>query len=627
MAGKITQSFIDELMNRVDVVDVIDSRVPLKKAGREYTACCPFHNEKTPSFTVSQNKQFYHCFGCGAHGTAVGFLMEYEHMSFPEAIEELAHNVGIEVQYEANTGNRSFNTKEKKQDDSLYALMAKCDQYYRQQLRQHPQSNQVVEYLKQRGLSGEIAAEFGLGFAPAGWDNLQSKVADTANTIEKLVNCGMLIQKDDKKTYDRFRERIMFPIRDRRGRTIGFGGRILPGEQESKHERGGKAPAKYLNSPETPLFHKGQELYGLYETRQALRDIPRLLVVEGYMDVVALSQFGIRYAVATLGTATTEEHLHKLFRLTKEVVFCFDGDRAGRDAAWRALNNALPVMREGRQIRFMFLPDGEDPDSFVRAKGKEGFESGIVSSLTFSDFFFSQLGKQADTNSIDGRAQLVSLAGPLIAKLPPGVFSHMMRNQLAQLSRIEVNELDRLLASAPATNPASNLEIPAPPQPEYQSKPFLKRNNLRKQPLTPVRTALMRVLYQPALAQDAGNPGRFSGLSIPGIELLVKIIETLQSHPHLNSSAILERWRESEHGPHLEKLVAWTPELDDSEALKMEFLGALVRLDQLSIEQRYDFLLIRSNQGELSPDEKSELKELFVHINRDKLHGIEQKDK
>jgi len=630
MAGKITQSFIDELMNRVDVVEVIDSRVPLKKAGREYTACCPFHNEKTPSFTVSQNKQFYHCFGCGAHGTAIGFLMEYEHMSFPEAVEDLARNAGIEVQYEVNTGGNNFLPKEKKQDDSLYSLMAKCDQYYRQQLRQHAQSKQAVEYLKQRGLSGEIAAEFGLGYAPPGWDNLQSHIGESADKIENLVRCGMLIQKDDKKTYDRFRQRIMFPIRDRRGRTIGFGGRVLPDSQENNHERGAKPPAKYLNSPETPLFHKGQELYGIYEARQALRDIPRLLVVEGYMDVVALSQFGIRYAVATLGTATTEEHLHKLFRLTKEVVFCFDGDRAGRDAAWRALNNALPVMREGRQIRFMFLPDGEDPDSFVRAKGKEGFESEILNSLTFSDFFFSWLGKQADTNSIDGRAQMVALARPLITRLPPGVFSHMMRNQLAQLSRIESRELEQLLVQTDTKPVGSSMEMDPPPPDNYQSRhsrPYTKIKNINKQPLTPVRTALMRVLYQPALAQDAGNPNRFRGLSIPGIELLVKILETIQSHPHLNSSAILERWRDSEHGPHLEKLVAWTPELDDSEALKMEFLGALARLDHLNIEQRYDFLLIRSNQGELSPDEKSELKELFVHLNRDKLHGIEHKDK
>jgi len=613
MAGKITQTFIDELMNRIDIVEVIDSRVPLKKTGREYTACCPFHNEKTPSFTVSPNKQFYHCFGCGAHGTAVGFLMEYEHMNFPEAVEDLARHVGIEVQYETNS---SFTPKTQKKDDSLYELLAKCDQYYRQQLRKHPQAKQAVEYLKQRGLSGEIAAEFGFGFAPPGWDNLQSHFANSADKIEKLISGGMLIKKDENKTYDRFRNRIMFPIRDRRGRTIGFGGRILPGTEE----KGSKPPAKYLNSPETPLFHKGQELYGLYEARQALRDIPRLLVVEGYMDVVALAQFGIRNAVATLGTATTEEHLHKLFRLTKEVVFCFDGDRAGRDAAWRALNNALTVMREGRQIRFMFLPDGEDPDSFVRARKKQGFEAEIDNALTFSDFFFSWLGKQADTNSIDGRAQLVALASPLITKLPPGVFSHMMRNQLAQLARIDSTELDHLLTqnAAKPSSKSENIHATTGMQPAQAKRSFLKKNFNKKQPLTPVRIALMRALYQPSLAKDAGNPSRFNDLAIPGVELLVKILETLQAHPHLTSSAILERWRDSEHGPHLEKLVAWTPELDNSEAIKMEFLGALARLEYQRSEQRYDFLLARSNQGELSPEEKMELKELFVHINRDK---------
>ncbi len=359
MAGLIPQSFIDDLMNRIDIVEVIDGRVPLKKTGREYTACCPFHNEKTPSFTVSPTKQFYHCFGCGAHGTAIGFLMEYEHLSFPESVEELARLAGVPMEYEGPSPNEPVR---RKKDESLYDLLAKVDQYYRQQLRQHPQSRRAVDYLKQRGVSGEIAAEFGLGFAPPGWDNLERQLGQSAEVREKLVSTGMLIKKDSGGSYDRFRDRIMFPIRDRRGRTIAFGGRILPDNQE----KGDKPPAKYLNSPETPLFHKGQELYGLYEARQALRDITRLMVVEGYMDVVALAQYGIRYAVATLGTATTEEHLHKLFRLTPEIVFCFDGDRAGREAAWRALNNALPVMREGRQIRFMFLPDGEDPDSYVR---------------------------------------------------------------------------------------------------------------------------------------------------------------------------------------------------------------------------------------------------------------------
>jgi DNA primase len=601
MAGRIPHSFIDELMTRVDIVEVIDARVPLKKAGREYTACCPFHNEKTPSFTVSPTKQFYHCFGCGAHGTAVGFLMEYEHLSFPEAIEELARQLGLDVPYE---GPVSHEPQQRPRHDNLYDLLAQSDRFYRKQLRQHVQATRAVDYLKQRGLSGEIAAEFGLGFAPPGWDNLQSELGNTAERQDQLVTTGMLIRKDDGNCYDRFRDRIMFPIRDRRGRTIAFGGRILPDTQES----GAKAPAKYLNSPETPLFHKGQELYGLYEARQALRDIPRLLVVEGYMDVVALAQYGIRYAVATLGTATTQEHLNRLFRLTPEVVFCFDGDRAGRDAAWRALNNALPIMREGRQIRFMFLPEGEDPDSQVRAVGKTGFEAAIDQALTFSEFFFQHLGKLADTNSIDGRAQLVEQARPLLNLLPPGVFRHMMTEQLARLARLEPAELDALLtrkdqAAASKPGPATS-RTGRPPR--------------GAKPLSPVRQALMRLLYSPELAQSAGDPQRFADLAVPGIELLIKVLEILQENPKLNSSALLERWRGNEHGPHLEKLATWQPEVSTTESLEQEFFGALAQLDRQRLEHRYDFLLARSNQGALAPEEKRELQELFATLNRDK---------
>jgi DNA primase len=601
MAGSIPQSFIDELMTRVDIVEVIDARVPLKKAGREYTACCPFHNEKTPSFTVSPTKQFYHCFGCGAHGTAVGFLMEYEHLSFPEAIEELARQLGLEVPYE---GPASRESQHRPRNDNLYDLLAQSDRYYRRQLRQHVQATRAVDYLKQRGLSGEIAAEFGLGFAPPGWDNLQSELGNTAERQDQLVTTGMLIRKDDGNCYDRFRDRIMFPIRDRRGRTIAFGGRILPDTQES----GAKAPAKYLNSPETPLFHKGQELYGLYEARQALRDIPRLLVVEGYMDVVALAQYGIRYAVATLGTATTQEHLNRLFRLTPEVVFCFDGDRAGRDAAWRALNNALPIMREGRQIRFMFLPEGEDPDSQVRAVGKAGFEAAIDEALTFSEFFFQHLGKLADTNSIDGRAQLVEQARPLLNSLPPGVFRHMMTEQLARLARLEPAELDVLLTRKDQAG---------------ASKPGFAESRTGRpargaKPLSPVRQALMRLLYRPGLAQSAGDPDRFADLAVPGIDLLIKVLEILQENPNLNSSALLERWRGNENGSHLEKLATWQPEISTTESLEQEFRGALAQLDQQRLEHRYDFLLARSNQGALTPEEKRELQELFATLNRDK---------
>jgi DNA primase len=616
MAGRIPQTFIDELMSRVDIVEVIDSRVPLKKAGREYTACCPFHNEKTPSFTVSPNKQFYHCFGCGEHGTAVGFLMEYEHLSFPEAVEELARQVGLEVPYEGP----SQSEPQRQRNDSLYDLLAQSDRFYRQQLRQHPQASRAVDYLRQRGLSGEIAAEFGLGFAPPGWDNLLRELGTNSERQEQLVTTGMLIRKDDGKSYDRFRDRIMFPIRDRRGRTIAFGGRILPDTQErgakapaaaqgSASAAGGRKPgaAKYLNSPETPLFHKGQELYGLYEARQALRDIPRLLVVEGYMDVVALAQFDIRYAVATLGTATTQEHLNRLFRITPEVVFCFDGDRAGRDAAWRALNNALPIMREGRQIRFMFLPEGDDPDTRVRAVGKAGFEADIETALNFSEFFFQHLGKLADTNSIDGRAQLVEQARPLLKLLPPGVFRHMMTEQLARLARLDPAELEALLSRSEQTVKTRATQGRRPVA--HQGGP---------KPLSPVRIALMRLLYRPELAQAAGEPGRLAELEVPGIKLLVEVLEILQKNPKLNSSALLERWRGTENGSHLEKLATWEPEVTTDESLEQEFRGALAQLDQQRLEHRYDYLLARSNQGELDPEEKRELQELFATLNRDK---------
>ncbi len=595
--ARIPQSFIDELMNRVDIVEVIDARVPLKKAGREYSACCPFHNEKTPSFYVSPAKQFYHCFGCGAHGTAIGFLMEYEHLAFPEAVEELARQAGLEVPREM-TESRPPRPKD---EPDLYALLERADRQYRTWLRRHSEARRAIDYLKQRGLSGEIAAEYGLGFAPPGWDNLRQALADSPQTEKALITCGMLIPRDDGGAYDRFRDRIMFPIRDRRGRTIAFGGRILPDTAES----GEKKPAKYLNSPETPLFHKGRELYGLYEARQALRDIPRLLVVEGYMDVVSLAQFGIRYAVATLGTSTTADHLHRLFRVAPEVVFCFDGDRAGREAAVRALENALPVMREGRQIRFMFLPEGEDPDTRIRAVGREVFEAEIGNSLTFSEFFFQHLAEQADTGTIDGRARLVELARPLLARMAPGVFRHLLLQQLGRLTRMETADLERLLESGDKPAAAT-----APRGPAWR--------RAAPAPLSPVRVALMRLLHRPALAAEAGDPARFAELDLPGLDLLREVIEILQKNPHLNTSALLERWRERDHFRHLEKLALWQPEVDDAEGLKAEFLGALARLDRQRLQQRYELLLARSEQGSLNDEEMQELKDLFATLNRDK---------
>ena len=392
MAGLIPQEFIDDLVARADIVEVVGRRVPLKRAGREFKACCPFHEEKTPSFTVSPNKGFYHCFGCGAHGTAVGFLMDYDHMGFVEAIEALAAMVGVEVP-------RSDSDRPAQRYDELFDINANVARRWQRALADHAPA---VDYLKGRGIDGPTAKRFGIGYAPDGWSKILDRYGKSPEDIERLLTAGLIIRKDDGHHYDRFRERLMFPIRDTRGRTIGFGGRTI-----------GDGEPKYLNSPETVLFHKGRELYGLYEARQALREIERLVVVEGYMDVVALARHGIDFAVGTLGTATTPEHLNRLFRLTDNVDFCFDGDRAGRKAAWRALETALPLIREGRQVRFTFLPDKHDPDSYVNEFGANAFVTALDAGTRLADFLIGELVAQVDLDSVEGRARLAELARPL----------------------------------------------------------------------------------------------------------------------------------------------------------------------------------------------------------------------
>jgi DNA primase len=401
MAGLIPQDFIDDLVARADIVEVIGRRVQLKKAGREFKACCPFHDEKTPSFTVSPSKGFYHCFGCGAHGTAVGFLMEFDHMSFVEAIENLANSMGVEVP-------RNESDRPARRYDELFDLMSRVERFWQQGLRENPQA---VEYLKQRGIDGSTAKRFGLGYAVDAWSAVLDKFGTSPEAIDRLLAAGLVIRKDNGGHYDRFRDRIMFPIRDVRGRCIAFGGRAM----------GGGEP-KYLNSPETVLFHKGRELYGLHEARQALRQIDRFVVVEGYMDVVALARHGIDFSVATLGTATTADHLNRLFRLTENIDFCFDGDRAGKQAAWRALETALPHIREGRQARFVFLPDGQDPDSYVNAHGADAFIRALDDGLALSDYLIAELAQQVDLDTVDGRARLAELAKPLVARIPQGVY-------------------------------------------------------------------------------------------------------------------------------------------------------------------------------------------------------------
>ena len=581
MAGRIPPAFIDELLNRVDIVEVIDSRVPLKKAGKEFQACCPFHNEKTPSFTVSPTKQFYHCFGCKASGSAITFLMEYEHLDFIDAIEELAKMVGVDVPYEE--GYRAT-PAQKEAKASAYDVLAACDRFYRQQLRQHPKAQMAVDYLKGRGLSGEIAARYNIGFAPPG-NNLQRAIGGT-NT-ETLVTQGMLVRKDNGEIYDRFRQRIMFPIRDSRGRVMAFGGRVISPEDTPK----------YLNSPETPLFHKGSELYGLYEVRQALRDINRLVVVEGYMDVIALAQQGIDYAVATLGTACTAEHVQKLFRLTSDVVFCFDGDRAGRDAAWRALENALPVLQGTQQIRFLFLPDGEDPDTLVRKIGKAAFEKQIDQAQSLSQYFFEHLRAGISRHDLEAHRTLIERVRPYLQKMSDQAYQALLLQDLAGYTQQDERALQKLLSlNSPAQAPDKSSRTGA---------------NLGSLPPSLVRTAIQYLLYHPALAMEVTDPESLSQIEQPGIGLLIDLLENIKSNPTLTTAAILERWRHSREGQHLVKLAAWQPSLNDPESLAHEFLGAIERIQEQHRTARTQSLLAKSTAGGLSSDEKLELQRLL----------------
>ncbi|MFO7593768.1 MAG: DNA primase [Pseudomonadota bacterium] len=586
MAGRIPQHFIDDLVSRTDIVEVIDARVPLKKAGREYHACCPFHNEKTPSFTVSPNKQFYHCFGCGAHGTAIGFLMEYDRMDFVEAVEELAKIQGLEVPREG--GGPAPAKREQDNSKQLYELLDQAEKYFRQQLKQHPDAPRAVDYLKGRGLSGEIARDFGIGFAPPGWDNLFNALG--RENEKALINAGLVVEKEGGKRYDRFRDRIMFPIRDRRGRVIAFGGRVLGDEKP-----------KYLNSPETPVFYKGRELYGLFEARQALKQLPRLLVVEGYMDVVALAQFDVRYAVATLGTSVTPEHLGQLFRHTDEVVFCFDGDRAGRDAAWRGLENALPLLSDGRTLRFMFMPEGEDPDTMIRQAGKDGFEQAIEQAQTLDGFLVEQFKRQADFTRIDGQAKLVELCKPLMAKLPEGIYRHKLTERLAPLANLQPELLQQMLNGTPAKGK----------QAVSGSRGNIRRKESARQTPSQVRHAITLLLQHPQLAALVEDPASLAGLQQPGVGLLIEMLELLQRHPNLTTSSLLEHWRGREEERHLFTLAQKELLLDaEQDDLEKEFMGALRGLGQQMLKQRYQELSQKPFNA-LSSEEKLEYQALL----------------
>ncbi|MEX2515388.1 MAG: DNA primase, partial [Gammaproteobacteria bacterium] len=579
MAGLIPQYFIDDLLTRIDIVDVIDGYVPLKRAGRNHMACCPFHNEKTPSFTVSQEKQFYHCFGCGANGSAIGFLMEHAGMTFPEAIEDLASRAGVEVVYEG--GGTAARPAEDKSD--LYELMELAVRYYSRQLREHPQREQAVAYLKKRGLTGEIANEFEIGFAPSGWDNLLGSLGKSPEAIKRLASIGLLVEKDGAKGhYDRFRERVMFPIRDRRGRAIGFGGRVL-----------GDGEPKYLNSPETPIFHKGQEAYGLYQARKALRDMERIYVVEGYMDVVALAQAGVRNAVATLGTTCTREHLESMFRNAAQVVFCFDGDSAGQKAAFRAMETALPLLREGREIAFLFLPGDDDPDTFIRREGASVFTDPARLTM-LSDYLFGQLRSDIDTSSLEGKARFEDKVYDYLNKLPAGSLRDQYEQKVSNIVGRDVNELRR--------------KHQVEDHPGRNSRPLLHSNDSRKAPSL-VGHMIALLVQSPALAQEIDDPAQIARIDLPGVEFLVELLEFIRQRPQVNTAGIVEHWRDSKYERRIRELASTDLGSHALMDQKAEFRDAVTRLLKLYRRQRLQ-VLRQLGWNELTEAQKQELKNL-----------------
>ncbi len=585
MAGHIPRSFIDDLLARLDIVDIIDARVKLKKKGKNYGACCPFHNEKTPSFSVSQEKQFYHCFGCGAHGNAIDFLMEYERLEFVEAIEELASFLGLDVPREQRQGGSFHKDQPQASSDqkrSLYDLMGSIGQFYRDQLKQSS-SKIAIQYLKDRGLSGEIVQKFGIGYVADEWDLVRKNFGQHKAAQDMLVSGGMLIENDNGNRYDRFRGRVMFPIRDRRGRVIGFGGRVI-----------GEGTPKYLNSPETPIFHKGKELYGLYEVLQAYREPPRILVVEGYMDVVALAQYGVDYSVASLGTSTTGDHLHVLFRQTSTVVCCYDGDRAGREAAWRAMENALPYLTDGRQLKFMFLPDGEDPDTYIRQYGKEAFEQQIEASMSLSDFMFSSLMQQVDVSNREGMAKLTSLAVPLIDKVPGGTLRLYLRDLLGKrLGLMDERQLQQLISKE------GQKETRVLPHQE------IKR--------TPMREVIALLIQNPSYAEMVPDLSSVKNLTVPGLSLLLEVLEYCQLHPNITTGQLLEQWRNSSQSALMLCLAGWEIPLDDDNE-KDIFLDSLDRILSQCVEKQIENLQAKERSVGLSAEEKRELLALMLDL-------------
>lgn len=566
--ARIPDAFIDDLLARTDIVEVVGARVPLKKQGKEYSARCPFHDERSASFTVSPTKQFYHCFGCGAHGTAISFLMNYERLEFLDAVDELARRAGMEVPREAVQHQHNQDSLD------LYAALDASARFFQRQLAG---SDKAKAYLEARGVDEATRTLFGIGYAPDGYSALKDALGSDARRIQLLERGGMFSRNERGHVYDKFRDRLMFPIADRRGRTIAFGGRVLDKEDGPK----------YLNSPETPLFHKGRELYGLWQVRQVNQKIDRLVVVEGYMDVVSLFQFGVTCAVATLGTATTPDHAELLFRNAADVYFCFDGDAAGQRAGWRALESVLPRMKDGRQALFLFLPNGEDPDSIVRKEGAEGFAARLAQATPLSQFFFDELSKEINLGTLDGKARLAEKAKPLLAQIPDGAFGDLMRAQLTRITGVGVNP---------------------PPAPRRVPPRSTARGPQQRPSL--VRSAIVRVLHAPSLALDVPTPYTFAGLRQPGVELLIELLDIIRTRPDITPGALLEHFAEREELPALQQLMIH--DLPGEEAAwRQELHDAVIQLEKQTLQQRLDELLAKQRAQGLDETDKYELRELL----------------
>ncbi|ASR43262.1 DNA primase [Xanthomonas citri pv. mangiferaeindicae] len=569
--ARIPDAFIDDLLARTDIVEVINARVPLKRQGKEYSARCPFHDERSASFTVSPTKQFYHCFGCGAHGTAISFLMNYDRLEFLDAVDELAKRAGMEIP-------RETTQREARPDSApMYEALEAATRFFRRQLAG---SDKARDYLDRRGVDEATREQFAIGYAPDGFSALKDALGkDDARRITVLEKVGLLSKNERGHSYDKFRDRVIFPIHDRRGRPIAFGGRVLAAEDSPK----------YLNSPETPLFHKGRELYGLWQVRQANQKIERLVVVEGYMDVVALFQHGLPQAVATLGTATTPDHAELLFRNAADVYFCFDGDAAGRRAATRAMESVLPRMRDGRQAFFLFLPDGEDPDTIVRQEGVQGFEARLAQATPLSTFFFDTIGDGIALSTLDGKARLAERAKPMLAQIPDGAFADLMRQRLTELTG-----LGRPAASAPimpTRMPRGGRAVPAP------------RRSL-------VRHAIALLLQKPAMAATLPPPYPFVALQQPGIDLLTELIAVASVRPDISTGSLLAHFDGRDEATALQKLASQSLPGDEA-TWEIELRDVVAQLDRQVLQQRIDDLLARQREGALDAAGKQTLRELL----------------